>query len=248
MTLKIRSSALAINFWLSGLKRRKSTMAWTCSGDTNDELVERLKQAGIISNQRVIDAMRVIDRKDYCPRYAYYDEPQSIGYGATISAPHMHGYALEKLQDYLQPGMRALDVGSGSGYLTACMAEMVGPEGKVVGIEHIEPLVELSEKNMAKRHADWLREGRVKFIAGDGRLGYPADSGYDCIHVGAASSKKPTALLDQLKAPGRCFVPVGMASQAIMMYDKDENGVIHEKEWLSVMYVPLTDKEKQYGA
>jgi protein-L-isoaspartate(D-aspartate) O-methyltransferase len=115
----------------------------------------------------------------------------------------MHAYALEKLRDYLQPGMRALDIGSGSGYLTACMAHMVGAEGLVVGIEHIRELVELSERNVAKQHADWLTAGRIKFVTGDGRKGFAEDGPYDCIHVGAAAPKKPTDLLAQLKAPGR---------------------------------------------
>lgn len=64
--------------------------------------------SGIITNQRVFAAMKAIDRKDYCPRYAYEDSPQSIGYGATISAPHMHGYALDKLEPFLQPGMKGI--------------------------------------------------------------------------------------------------------------------------------------------
>ncbi|KAI9487963.1 protein-L-isoaspartate O-methyltransferase [Zychaea mexicana] len=190
--------------------------------------------------------MKAIDRKDYAPRYAYHDEPQSIGFGATISAPHMHGYALEKMQDFLKPGMRALDVGSGSGYLTACMANMVGPEGRVIGIEHIQELVDISERNVKKHHKDWMVAGRVKFVAGDGRQGYPEDSPYDCIHVGAAASEKPTELLRQLKAPGLLFSPVGTASQSIMIYRKQEDGTVREEKWLGVMYVPLTDKKEQY--
>ncbi|CDH60054.1 protein-l-isoaspartate(d-aspartate) o-methyltransferase-like [Lichtheimia corymbifera JMRC:FSU:9682] len=221
-------------------------MAWRCTGKSNMELVENLKQAGIITKQRVVDAMNKIDRGDYAPRGAYLDEPQSIGYGATISAPHMHGYALDMMEEFLQPGMRALDVGSGSGYLTACMAEMVGPEGQVIGIEHIEQLVEASERNLSKEHPDWLENGRVKFVAGDGRKGYPEGEFYDCIHVGAASSDKPTELLRQLKSPGRCFVPVGGMLQKIIVYDKDKHGNIREKPEMGVMYVPLTDKNKQY--
>ncbi|KAI8149672.1 protein-L-isoaspartateD-aspartate O-methyltransferase [Fennellomyces sp. T-0311] len=177
-------------------------MAWRCSGGTNLELIENLFREKIIKNQRVFDAMKAIDRGDYSPRYPYLDEPQTIGYGATISAPHMHGYALEKMQEYLKPGMKCLDVGSGSGYLTACMASMVGPEGRVIGIEHIHELVEISDRNVRKQHADWVESGRVKFVAGDGRQGYPEESPYDCIHVGAAAREKPTKLLEQLKAPG----------------------------------------------
>ncbi len=70
--------------------------------------------------------MRRVDRKNYCPHNSYMDAPQSIGYNATISAPHMHAHALELLKDHLYDGAVALDVGSGTGYLTACMAHMVG--------------------------------------------------------------------------------------------------------------------------
>lgn len=76
--------------------------------------------------------MLAVDRGNYTKIYPYMDSPQVIGYGATISAPHMHAYALELLKDHLKKGEKALDVGSGSGYLTACMALMVGKKGYVL--------------------------------------------------------------------------------------------------------------------
>lgn len=75
--------------------------------------------------------MLAVDRSNYCKNNPYLDSPQSIGYGVTISAPHMHAHALELLRDQLINGTRALDVGSGSGYLTACMASLMGPTGWV---------------------------------------------------------------------------------------------------------------------
>lgn len=75
----------------------------------------------------------------------------------------------------------ALDIGSGSGYLTACMAEMVGPEGKVVGVEHISELADTGQRNVAKNKKHLLENGRVKFVVGDGRLGYAPDAPYDCM-------------------------------------------------------------------
>merc|ERR1719369_2212272 len=77
-----------------------------------------------------------VDRGNYVSTNPYMDSPQSIGYKVTISAPHMHAYALELLKDHLVEGAHALDVGSGSGYLTACMGYLVGETGKVVGIDH----------------------------------------------------------------------------------------------------------------
>lgn len=201
--------------------------------------------AGVVTNKRVIAAMKAVDRRDFCYRCPYEDSPQTIGFNATISAPHMHAFALSKLEPYLQPGMSALDIGSGSGYLTACMASMVGSEGKVVGVEHISELVDASIRHVSMHHPEWIENSRIMFRVGDGRLGYKNGGPYDCIHVGAAASETPQALIDQLKRPGRIFIPVGRDAQSIMVYDKDAEGDIHMEKWMNVLYVPLTDEFKQ---
>jgi len=90
-----------------------------------------------------------------------------------------------------------------------------------------------------------LDEGRIHLVAGDGREGYPASGPYDVIHVGAASERLPEALVDQLKAPGRMFIPVGIYNQAIWRVEKDANAKVTKEELMDVMYVPLTDAEKQ---
>ncbi|KAJ2080134.1 hypothetical protein H4R24_003302 [Coemansia sp. RSA 988] len=220
-------------------------MAWRCSGSTNSELVYNLHDAGIITNERVVSAMNRVDRGHFSRYNPYEDSPQSIGFGATISAPHMHGYALEHLQEYLKPGMNALDVGSGSGYLVACMAAMVGKDGHVVGIDHIPELVQGSQVALEEHYADWVKSGRVKVVTGDGRKGYAEDGPYDCIHVGAASPGTPVELIAQLKSPGRLFVPVGNVNQQVIVYDKDTKGDVTEKKVMGVIYVPLTDPDKQ---
>ncbi|KAJ2714868.1 hypothetical protein H4R19_001507 [Coemansia spiralis] len=220
-------------------------MAWRCTGATNSALVDNLLGARIIAHERVVAAMRRVDRAHFAPHSPYEDAPQYIGYGATISAPHMHGYALEHLRHHLQPGMRALDVGSGSGYLAACMAEMVGAEGHVVGIDHIPELVRGSEDALERHYPEWVRSRRVQLVVGDGRHGYADGAPYDCIHVGAAAPETPTELLSQLKAPGRMFVPVGTAGQNIIVYDKDHSGHVTERSVMAVRYVPLTDADKQ---
>ncbi|KAJ2862714.1 hypothetical protein GGH94_004090 [Coemansia aciculifera] len=221
-------------------------MAWMCSGKTNDELVDNLVKARIISSSQVISAMRAVDRAHFSRQYPYEDSPQGIGYGATISAPHMHGYALEGLVQYLKPGMRALDVGSGSGYLTACMAAMVGDNGLVVGIEHIPELADQSLVDLRAHYPEWVDGKRIEIVTGDGRKGYGDKAPYDCIHVGAAAPSKPTELLAQLKSPGRMFVPVGTNNQYIVVYDKDSNGNVTEERVMGVRYVPLTDAAMQF--
>jgi len=203
-----------------------------------------------------------VDRAHYCPDVsaAYEDSPQPIGHAATISAPHMHASAAESLLPYLKPGGRILDIGSGSGYLTAVLAELVypqSPEGeskgkgaRVVGLEHIKALRDLGEGNMKKseRGRTLLGDGKVSFVVGDGRKGWSdgddGEKGWDAIHVGAAAVKLHQELLEQLKSPGRIFIPVEDPKdhgQHIWVVDKDEKGEMTKKKMYGVRYVPLTD-------
>lgn len=117
----------------------------------------------------------------------------------------MHASASESLLSFLEPGARVLDVGSGSGYLTHVIAELIQPRGKIVGVDHIQPLVDMAKQNMAKSDVgrSLLATGAVEFVKADGRLGYPAEAPYDAIHVGAAAAEHHDALEQQLKRPGR---------------------------------------------
>lgn len=93
---------------------------WRSYGKDNDDLISQLKNYGIITSDEVEKAMRNVDRGNYCPRTPYLDSPQPIGYGVTISAPHMHAHALEILKDHIKDGSKVLDVGSGANYV-ACL-------------------------------------------------------------------------------------------------------------------------------
>jgi len=223
-------------------------MAWLCSGKSNAELIANLANKNILRSDRVATAMAMVDRANYVTRKseAYQDSPQSIGYDATISAPHMHAYASEHLLPLLRPGAKVLDVGSGSGYLTAVFHHLVssdGQHGKVTGIEHVPELVEWSEvnlKNDGLGHA--LENKEIEMIDGDGRLGHPNGGPYDAIHVGAAAPTLPAPLVAQLASPGRMFIPVGTHLQRILQVDKDVNGKVTQKAVMDVRYVPLTDR------
>ncbi|XP_014296761.1 protein-L-isoaspartate(D-aspartate) O-methyltransferase [Microplitis demolitor] len=219
------------------------------NGRSNKELVQYLKRSGIIKSDRVFEAMCAVDRGKYVIRgNPYVDSPQGIGYGVTISAPHMHAYALEYLEDKLKNGKRALDIGSGSGYLTACMGMMVSPDGVAIGIDHISELQALATRNIKADNPELLESGRVKLFVGDGREGYPAGAPYDAIHVGAAAKETPHALIDQLAPGGRLIVPIGPegADQKLVQIDKTMSGEIQQRSLMGVVYVPLTDKERQY--
>ncbi|KAG5979936.1 hypothetical protein E4U55_004559 [Claviceps digitariae] len=235
-------------------------MAWRCSGLTNSQLVENMWRNGLITDRRAKEAFLKVDRAHYAPMSAYEDSPQPIGHEATISAPHMHAMAIENVISHLvpsntSPAPRALDIGSGSGYLTHLMAELVGNRGLVVGLEHIRALQQLGESNMRKSSEgkEMLESGKVRFRLGDGRLGFqePARIGeekhgtaWDVIHVGACAKELHRSLIDQLKAPGCMFIPIeddeGGVMQSVWRILKDENGKITKENICGVRYVKLT--------
>ncbi|KAF2849257.1 protein-L-isoaspartate O-methyltransferas-like protein [Plenodomus tracheiphilus IPT5] len=222
-------------------------MAWRSSGSSNETLITNLRRNGLIESDRVEQAMLKVDRAHYAPSRPYEDSPQTLGHRATISAPHMHASACENLLDHLQPGSHVLDIGSGSGYLTAVLANLVGPRGVVTGIDHIQPLVDLANTNMAKsdQGRQMLGSGQVKFVLGDGRKGWAQGAPYDAIHVGAAAAEHHKELTEQLKAPGRLFVPVAEGErQYIFVVDKKVDGTVERTKLFGVQYVPLTDAPK----
>lgn len=143
----------------------------------------------------------------------------------------MHANAIESLLTCIlptesNPAPRILDIGSGSGYLTHVIAELVGEKGTVVGVEHIPQLQDLAAKNMGKsaEGRQFLESGRVKFRVGDGRKGWvepdedirdveratvdTRGKGWDAIHVGASAVTLHPELVAQLRSPGRMFIPV----------------------------------------
>ena len=141
-----------------------------------------------------------------------------------------------------------LDVGSGSGYLTACLARLVRPGGKAIGVEHIQELVEKSRANLNKHQRELLDEGVLEIHKADGRHGYASEAPYDAIHVGAAVPETPHELLRQLKVGGRLVAPVGGRSgQEMITYEKREDGSYAEYRHMGVLYVPLTDERSQYA-
>ncbi|KAI4329521.1 hypothetical protein MLD38_027902 [Melastoma candidum] len=222
---------------------------WTGRGIMkNKAMVELLLTYGVVRSKKVAQVMEQVDRALFVPEGSppYVDSPMPIGYNATISAPHMHASCLELLTNHLQPGMHALDVGSGTGYLTACFAMMVGPQGRAVGVEHIPELVATSIQNIEKSAAaPLLKGGALSVHTGDGRLGWPEHAPYDAIHVGAAAPEIPKPLLEQLKPGGRMVIPVGNIFQDLKVVDKQLDGSISVRNESSVRYVPLTSRDAQ---
>lgn len=167
----------------------------------------------------------------------------------------MHAHAAENLLPFLHPDAKVLDVGSGSGYTLAIFHHLLSPSGtgKVVGIDHIQPLVDQAHSNLtADGLASQMQDGNIVNLCGDGRKGVQSEAPFDAIHVGAAAPGIPQPLLDQLKAPGRMFIPVeeqdGSREQNIYQVDKSETGEITKLKICGVLYVPLTDVKKQWAA
>ncbi len=200
-------------------------------------MVERLKELNI--RDRVLEAMLRVPRHLFVPpqysREAYSDYPLPIGYGQTISAPHMVAIMCDLLD--VLPGHKVLEVGGGSGYHAAVVAELVGKNGKVVMIERIPELAE-----RAKNTLEALGYDNVKVVVGDGSEGYEEEAPYDRIYVTAAAPEVPEPLLKQLKPGGKMVIPVGDAIQELYVIEKDWSGRIRKKRWGGVRFVPLVGK------
>ena len=178
--------------------------------------------------------------------YAYDDRPLPIGHGQTISAPSVVARMTELLDP--RPGHRVLEVGTGSGYQAAVLAELVAPSdsprstwGHVWSIERIPELAEQARRNLeAAGYAD-----RVTVVVGDGSKGYPPAAPYDRIIVTAAAPSVPPPLVEQLKPGGRLVAPVGdVWSQRLVVLEKDVRGRTRVREDIEVIFVPLVG---EYG-
>ena len=208
-------------------------------------LVKRLIEEGYIRSEKVMRAMLRVPRELFVPEdlrhLAYEDTPLPIGHGQTISAPHMVALMCEYAD--LDTGMKVLEVGTGSGYHAAVIAEVVAPSdtprekwGHVYTIERIPELAKRAQENLRRAgYAD-----RVTVIVGDGTKGYPEKAPYDRIIVTAAAPDIPQPLIEQLRPGGKMVIPIGdRYSQVLYVVEKKENGEIKVKPTIPVLFVPL---------
>nr|WP_199920124.1 protein-L-isoaspartate(D-aspartate) O-methyltransferase [Thermococcus piezophilus] len=199
--------------------------------------VEKLKREGIIRSEKVRQAFLKVPRYFFVlpghSKWAHVDEPLPIPAGQTISAPHMVAIMLELAQ--LEEGMNVLEIGTGSGWNTALIAEIIKTD--VYTVERIPELAEFARKNLEKAgYAD-----KVHIIIGDGTKGFPPKAPYDRIIVTAGAPKVPEPLIEQLKPGGKLIIPVGKYHLWQELYEvtRLEDGSVKTTRHGGVAFVPL---------
>ncbi|MBC7361123.1 MAG: protein-L-isoaspartate(D-aspartate) O-methyltransferase [Candidatus Aminicenantes bacterium] len=195
-------------------------------------MVEFQIQKRGIKDRKVLEAMLKVPRHLFVPEQmkelAYGDEPLPIGEGQTISQPYIVAYMTEALK--LTGNERVLEIGTGSGYQTAILAEIVK---EVYTVEVIPELSRRAQKVLAE-----LGYNNIKFLIGDGTRGWPEHAPYDAILVSAAPATVPRTLVDQLKINGRMIIPVGTDFQELVLVRRKKDGW-EEERLIGVRFVPL---------
>jgi protein-L-isoaspartate(D-aspartate) O-methyltransferase len=193
-----------------------------------------------IKDPAVLAAMGKVLRHEFVPdsikKMAYSDQALPIGLDQTISQPYVVAFMSEALQ--LKRGDRVLEIGTGSGYQAAVLAELTDQD-KVYSIEIICELAERARKTL-----DRLEYKQVVTKCGDGYRGWPEHAPFDAIIVTAAPDHVPQPLLDQLKPGGRLVIPVGKFFQELKRFTRTETG-FKEESLLPVMFVPMTGEAQE---
>lgn len=196
---------------------------------------EHLASRGITDRQ-TLEAVRSVERHKMVPEemvpYAYTDQPLPIGNGQTISQPFIVAYMTQAIKP--RSGMKVLEIGTGSGYQAAVLAEIVD---EVYTIETVEELAERAESTLTEMGYD-----NIHFRVGDGFYGWEEHAPYDAIIVTAAPEDIPPRLVEQLKEGGRMIIPVGPTSetQELRLITKRKNGKIRTRNLMPVRFVPFT--------
>jgi len=219
-------------------KGRKHEKAWSEEEETYRKLRHEMVRTQIerrgVKDEQVLKAMRGVPRHEFVPdsqeRYAYMDRPLPIGYSQTISQPYIVAYMTEALE--LEPGRKVLEIGTGSGYQAAVLAEITD---HVYSIEIVCPLAERAGKTLSRLGYD-----RVVVKCGDGYRGWPEHAPFDAVIVTAAPDHVPEPLVEQLARGGRMVIPVGEWSQELILIKKLEDGTIERERLLPVRFVPMT--------
>lgn len=199
-------------------------------------MVDHIERMGV-TDSATLAAMRAVPRHEFVPpeliRRAYGDHPLPIGYGQTISQPYIVAYMTEMLR--LRKGMKVLEVGTGSAYQAAVLAEL---GARVFTIEIYRALAEQAGERLSR-----LGYSTVTVRHADGHHGWPAHAPFDAIIVTAAAGFVPPALVEQLRPGGRMLIPVGTVYgvQHLVLVQKDADGEVTTRNLLPVRFVPMLE-------
>ena len=220
---------------------------WSAGAEETDmdrqrqQMVDQQLRARGIKDARVLRAMQTVPRHRFVPEalisMAYADIPLPIGHGQTISQPYIVALMSEVLA--VKPGQRILEIGTGSGYQAAILAEM----GAVVfTIEIVRPLADQAKTNLQPQGYE-----SVRIKIGDGYLGWPEAAPFDAIIVTCAPERIPQPLQAQLAEGGRMVIPVGEKNQQQLMLLTKQKGKIQAQKVVDVRFVPMVDgRGKRY--
>jgi len=198
-------------------------------------MVEVIARYGV-RDTAVLRALSVVPRHEFVPpgsrSLAYADHPLPVGHGQTISQPYIVAFMTEVLE--VRPGMKVLEVGTGSGYQAAVLAEI---GARVFTVEIFEALATEARARLHRLGYD----ATVRYA--DGNLGWPEEAPFDAIIVTAAAEHIPPALIEQLAAGGRLVIPVGSVSrvQELVLVEKSAEGALTTRQLLPVRFVPLLE-------
>ncbi|MBC9796715.1 protein-L-isoaspartate(D-aspartate) O-methyltransferase [Sinomicrobium weinanense] len=207
--------------------------------DTYSEKRKQMVESQLITrgikDKATLNAMRTVERHQLVPgtqtRYAYEDRPLPIGYGQTISQPYIVAYMTETIRP--EAGMKILEIGTGSGYQAAILAEIVD---RVYTVEIVDSLGRRAQKKLRD-----LGYKNIHVKLGDGYFGWEEHAPFDAIIVTAATEYIPPPLMEQLKEDGKMVIPVGAPFTAqYLMLVKKKNGKIKTQKLLPVRFVPFT--------
>jgi protein-L-isoaspartate(D-aspartate) O-methyltransferase len=203
-------------------------------------MVEQQMEARGVSDPATLAAMRAVPRHEFLPlrlrEEAYGDYPLPIGHGQTISQPYIVAFMTEAIRP--QPGEKILEIGAGSGYQAAVLAQM---GADVYTIEIVEPLAEMARQTLERLG---YRNAHVKH--GDGYRGWPEHAPFDAVIVTCAPDKIPPDLVAQLKDGGRMIIPVGGGMEQELVLLRKEGGKIEKQSVLPVRFVPMTGEAQSW--
>lgn len=201
-----------------------------------DRLVDHLRAAGEVSTDRVARAIAAVPRHEFVPEprrdHAYEDRPLDIGNDQVVTAPHLVARMSELLG--IESGHEVLEVGTGSGYHAAVLAELAGP----ANVTTVERFPDLADR--ARRALDRAGYGDVSVVVGDGSRGLPGGAPFDRINVTAVAPDVPTPLRRQLADPGRMVIPLGRRDgphELVRLHKRD--GTVERSRHGRVRFVPL---------